>query len=140
MYRSESNNYLSIILNIITTTPLYNFTLIPILTPITMAPIEEKQAAMANKYRYRINIDKASKDKLVEFIQTTMYLYNEQDLIDTDLQTVFQEQYKGFTAESFKKIHANIRSKLQKHLLKRGIYIGKNSNQVTIYKLLYKVL
>ena len=95
---------------------------------------------MASKYRYRINADKALKDKLVEFIQTTIYLHNKQDLINTDLQTVFQEQYKGFTAESFKKIYADIRSKLQKHLLKRGIYIGKNSNQVTIYKLLYKVL
>ena len=37
-----------------------------------MAPteslIKEEWAAMANKYKYRINIDKAIKDKLVEFI------------------------------------------------------------------------
>ena len=95
---------------------------------------------MASKYGYGINADKALKDELVEFVQITMYLHNKQDLTNTDLWTVFQEQYKGFIVESFKKIYTNVRFKLQKHLLKRGVYIGKNSNQVTIYKLLYKVL
>ena len=33
-----------------------------------MAPIEKEWAAIANKYRYGINADKAIKDKLVEFI------------------------------------------------------------------------
>ena len=102
--------------------------------------MKEEQTARASKYRYGINADKAFKDKLVEFIQTTIYLYNKQDLTNTDLQTVFQEQYKGFTIESFKKIYTDIRSKLQKYLLKRGIYVGKNSSRVPIYKLLYKVL
>ena len=46
---------------------------------------------MASKYRYRIDADKALKDKLVEFIQTTMYLYNKQDFTNTDLWTVFWE-------------------------------------------------
>ena len=31
---------------------------------------------MASKYRYGINIDKASNNKLVEFIQTIIYFYN----------------------------------------------------------------
>ena len=115
-------------------------TLIPTLIPITMALTEEEWTARASKYRYRINADKASKDKLVEFIQTTIYFYNEQDLIDTNLWTVFQKQYKGFTAKSFKKIHTNIRFILQKHLFKKGVYIGKNSNKVPIYELLYEVL
>jgi len=73
---------------------------------------EKEWAAMASKYGYGIDADKASKDKLVEFVQTTMYLHNEQDLTDTDLWTVFREQYKGFTAESFKKIRTDVRSKL----------------------------
>ena len=57
----------------------------PILIPTTIALIEEEWAAMASKYRYRINADKALKDKLVEFVQTTIYLYNEQDLTNTNL-------------------------------------------------------
>ena len=44
-----------------------------------MAPteslIKEKWAAMASKYKYRIDADKAIKDKLVEFIQTVIYIY-----------------------------------------------------------------
>ncbi len=52
---------------------------------MTMALIEEKWAVIANKYRYGINVDEASKDELVEFIQTIIYLHNEQDLINTNL-------------------------------------------------------
>ena len=47
-------------------------TLIPTLIPTIMAPTEsptkKKWAAMANKYGYRIDADKAIKDKLVEFV------------------------------------------------------------------------
>ena len=105
-----------------------------------MALIKEEQTARASKYRYGIDADKVFKNKLVKFIQTIIYLYNKQDLTNTNFQTVFQEQYKEFTIESFKKIRTNIKSKLQKYLLKRGVYIGKNSSRVPIYKLLYKVL
>ena len=42
-------------------------TLIPILIPTTMAPTEKEWAAMANKYGYGIDADKAIKDELVEF-------------------------------------------------------------------------
>ena len=40
----------------------------PTLISTTMALIEEKWTARANKYKYGINADKAFKDKLVEFI------------------------------------------------------------------------
>ena len=41
-----------------------------------MVLIKEEWTAKANKYKYGINVDKVSKDKLVEFIQTIIYLYN----------------------------------------------------------------
>ena len=103
-----------------------------------MEPTREEWAARANKYGYGIDADKASKEELMEFIQTTMYLY--EDLTDNDLWCCFLEQFEGFTVESFKKIHSDGRSKLRKFLLKRGVYIGKNNNRVPIYKLLYEVL
>ena len=53
--------------------------------------MEEEWAAIASKYRYGIDADEASKDELVEFVQTIMYLYDEQDLTNTDLWTVFWE-------------------------------------------------
>ena len=43
-------------------------TLILTLIPITIALTEKKWAAIANKYKYRINTDKAIKNKLKEFI------------------------------------------------------------------------
>ena len=98
----------------------------------------EEWAVRASKYGYGINADQTSKEELVEFTQMTMYLYK--DLTDTNLQCAFQEQFKGFTVESFKKICNNVKSKLQKHLFKRGVYINKNSNRVTLSELLYEVL
>ena len=38
---------------------------------------EKEWAIIASKYKYGINIDEASKDKLVEFVQIIIYLYNE---------------------------------------------------------------
>ena len=46
-------------------------TLIPTFIPTTsttMARMEEEWAVIASKYRYKINVDKAIKDKLVEFV------------------------------------------------------------------------
>ena len=77
-----------------------------------MVLMKEEWTAKASKYGYGIDVDEASKDKLVEFIQTIIYFYDEQDLTNTDLWTVFQEQYKGFTVKSFKKIYTDIKSKL----------------------------
>ena len=42
--------------------------------------------------------------------------------------------------EGFKKICTEFRFKLQRYLFKRGIYIGKNSNRVTISELLFEVI
>ena len=69
-----------------------------------------------------------------------IYLYKTEDLIDNDLWLVFQEQFEGFIVESFKKIYTETRSKLRRHLFKRGVYIGRHNNRVTISKLLFKVI
>ena len=101
---------------------------------------EKEWAAMANKYGYGIDVDEATKDELVEFAQTMIYIYETQDLVNMDLWVVFLEQFKGFTVESFKKIRTDLRFKLQRHLLKRDIYIGKHSNRVTISERLFEVI
>ena len=92
---------------------------------------------MASKYRYGIDVDKAIKDKLVEFIEIIIYLT--QDLTDNDLWYIFQEQFKGFTVKSFKKIYIDIKFKLQRYFLKRGIYIGKCTSRITVFELLFEV-
>ena len=42
--------------------------------------------------------------------------------------------------ESFKKIRTETRSKLRRHLLKRGVYVGRLNNRVTISELLFEVI
>ena len=66
-------------------------TFIPPLIPITMALTKEEWTTRASEYRYGINTDEASKDKIIEFVQTIIYLYNKQDLTNTNLWTVFWE-------------------------------------------------
>ena len=45
-----------------------------------------------------------------------------------------------FTVESFRKICTDIRSQLRKHLLKRGVYIGRHNSRVTVSELLVEVI
>ena len=45
------------------------------LIPTTIVLMEEEWAAKASKYRYRININKAIENKLINFIQTVIYIY-----------------------------------------------------------------
>jgi len=99
---------------------------------------EKEWAVMASKYGYGIDANEAIKDELVEFVEMMIYLT--QDLIDNSLWAVFLEQFKGFMVESFKKIRIDIRFKLRRHLLKRGVYVGKYNNRVTISKRLFEVI
>ena len=73
-----------------------------------MALMKEEWAIIASKYRYRINVDKALKDELVEFIQ--LIIYKIKDLIDNDLWAIFLELFKGFIVKSFKKIYIDFKS------------------------------
>jgi len=98
---------------------------------------EKEWAVMASKYGYGINANEAIKDELVEFVETMIYLT--QDLIDNSLWAIFLEQFKGFTVESFKKIRIDIRFKLRRHLLKRGVYVGRHTSRITVSELLFKV-
>ena len=50
-----------------------------------MALMKEEWTARASKYGYKINVNKASKDKLVEFIQIIIYFYNKQDFTNINL-------------------------------------------------------
>jgi hypothetical protein len=62
---------------------LSNYDYPPIHT--TMARTEKEWAEMASKYGYGIDADEATKDELVEFVQTVIYLHETGDLTDTDL-------------------------------------------------------
>ena len=62
------------------------------------------------------------------------------NFIDYILQTVFQEEFKGFTINNFKRIYIDTRVQLYTHLLKRGVYMGKYNNRYSILKVLFNLL
>src|SRR6266700_3835693 len=105
-----------------------------------MEPTEKEWGARIRKYGYGIDADKATKEELIEFIQIEIYVYKTEDFTDMDVLVNFQEQFQGFTVESFKKIRTDIRFKLRRHLLKRGVYVGKYSKRITISEQLFKVI
>src|SRR5204862_2012970 len=94
----------------------------------TMARTEAEWAVLANEYRYGSDPNKATRSELVDFVQTMIYLQKSQDLMDTDLWAVFHEQYEGCMPNHFREIQTEHRTNLQKHLLKRGVYVAKHNN------------
>ena len=55
-----------------------------------MALVEEqKWAIKVKKYNNRINLGKITKDKLVEFVETKIYIYKKEDFLDNTLWTIF---------------------------------------------------
>jgi hypothetical protein len=104
-----------------------------------MARTEEEWAVMASKYGYGIDANEATKDELVEFVQTVIYLQETADLTDTDVWAGYQELFEGFTVEHFKKIRQDMRSSLRKHLLRRGVYVATHNNRATLSDVLYEV-
>jgi hypothetical protein len=61
----------------------------------------------------------------------------QKEFIDYILWTVFQEEFYGFTANDFKKIHTNIKAKLRIYLLKKGVYIITHNNKHILSEVLF---
>jgi len=53
------------------------------------------------KYGNGIDLETATNDDLMEYIETKMHLYTQSNLIDYLLWTVFQEDFKDFIPELF---------------------------------------
>ena len=97
------------------------------------------QAKKIMKYSNRIIAAIAIKEELGEYITIKVYIYVQEEFTDYTLQTVFQEEFHGFTADNFKKMRSKLRVKLQIYLLKRGVYITIYNNRYTLSKVLFDV-
>ena len=64
----------------------------------------------------------------------------QEEFTDYTLWTIFQEEFHGFTANNFKRMHSKLRVKLQIHLLKRGVYITIYNNRYTLLEVLFNIL
>ena len=61
-------------------------TLTPTLTPAAMALVKKQEwATKIRKYSSGINLGKAIKDKLAEFIEIKIYIYKKKDFSDNTL-------------------------------------------------------
>ena len=59
--------------------------------------------------------------------------------MDYILWIVFQEEFKGFTIDNFKKKYIDTKAQLYTHLLKRGVYVGRYNNKYLISKALFNL-
>ena len=64
--------------------------------------MDPKQAEKVSRLRDRVNTKNATQNDLKEYIVTKIYLYNYENFINNNLQTVFKEEFKNFTVTNFK--------------------------------------
>jgi hypothetical protein len=57
--------------------------------------------------------------------------------MDYTLQTVFQEEFYGFTTDNFKKIYTNTKTKLRIHLFKKRVYVTIHNNKYILSEILF---
>ena len=102
--------------------------------------MDPKWAKKILRYGDGINIANAIKDELGEYIETKVYVHIQENFTDYILQTVFKEEFKGFTTKDFRRMRIDIRAKLHTYLLKRGVYIGRHNNRYLILEALFNLL
>ena len=102
--------------------------------------IDPKWKERITRHGYRIDIVTALEEDLEEYIEMKIYKYTYKNFTDYILQSLFQEEFKGFTIKDFRKIHSVTRVKLHTHLLQKGVYVAIYSNKYPLYKVLYNVL
>ena len=105
-----------------------------------MAPMELSWAEKITKYDDGIIAATATKEELGEYVTTKVYIHVQEEFTDYTLWTVFQEEFKGFAADDFKRMHTDTRAQFRTHLLQRGVYVAKHSNRVTISERLFEVI
>ena len=98
-----------------------------------------KWAEKILRHRDRIDITNAIKNELGEYIETKIYIYVWKNFMDYILQIVFQEEFKGFAIDNFKRIYIDTRVQLYTHLLKRGVYMGRYNNRYSILEVLFNL-
>ena len=91
------------------------------------------------KYSYGIDLETATNVNLTEYVETKMHLYTQDNLTDSSLWTVFQEDFKDFTPELFTRVRSNTRMRIREYLVKRGVYVVKQDKRYSLGKVLTDV-
>jgi hypothetical protein len=96
--------------------------------------------ARIRKYDDDFNVGTATKDELVEFIQTKMYLYEQDKVTDDNLWDGFRIDFKDFTPQIMGSILWRELQKLRAYLRCGGVFVRQNSTHLTIAQGLCQVL
>ena len=79
--------------------------------------MDPEQKERIVKYGYGIDVATTLKEDLEEYMEIKIYRYIYENFMDYILQLLFQEEFKGFTIEDFKKIYPIIRVNFYTYLL-----------------------
>jgi hypothetical protein len=105
----------------------------------TMADLTWKERI--DKYSYGIDLTAiADPAELDEYVATRAYLYEQEDFMDDSLWCMFQEDFEGFTVDSFQRMRTDSRVRLRKLLLQRGVYIQTHNKALSISQALHASL
>jgi hypothetical protein len=76
-------------------------------------------------------------ERLVSYVQEKAQLYEKDKIMDQDLWEIYQDEFKIFTLDSFKKVNARALQNLRNSLLSRGVFVEKNNKRTTLPQVLY---
>ena len=79
--------------------------------------MDPEQKERIVKYGYGIDVATTLKEDLEEYVKIKIYRYIYENFMDYILQSLFQEEFKGFTIKDFGKIYPICKVKLYAYLL-----------------------
>src|SRR5450432_2959538 len=91
------------------------------------------------KWEWGIDMEKATKEDVREYIQAKMYFYVEDQVGDGDLWDLFQEDFKDFNAEIFRQ-HQRDNQRIRQVLRCGGVFVASHTKNITIAKRIVEVL
>ena len=91
------------------------------------------------KWEWGIDMEKATKEDVREYIQAKMYFYVEDQVGDGDLWDLFQEDFKDFNAEIFRQ-HQRDNQRIRQVLRCGGVFVASHTKNITIAKRIAEVL
>ncbi|KAI1003494.1 hypothetical protein K3495_g4718 [Podosphaera aphanis] len=93
-----------------------------------------------HKWENRINLSTASPADLTSYTRFKAYYYKNEDVMDSNLWDLFQDDFKDFTISTFSQIKLRALQVLRDCLRSRGVFISKNTKRKTIAQTLFECL
>src|ERR1700722_11064267 len=95
--------------------------------------------AEEERWRNGINIQMATDKDLIDFILYKLWEYNKYKLIDNNLWSFFQDNFKAFSINIFLKVPIQHLQSIYTFLRYRGVYIHTKEKRTTYVQLLFKL-